>query len=309
MEVAFPRSFLPGNKKDYEFIKAPQAGIIEDINVADLERLGRFLGGQEDQSREVSAASVATDHTSGPSTTAPQADTRTVAPRSFLLRLFREAISDDATFSSDASILAVPKVVAKRKGVIDEINGMVRTMFRFTKSEPPSSAFRREMRSTKDRLLHFIQLGALGEVEDLRDSYRLVAEEFLTTINELGGTYSAEDARKERNDLFGGWDEVRWLRDDVRDFLKAAAGTKNADVVRLILILPYSIAIRAFQAGDNLLFQEFLSFASYIYTLGFEQDASAETRSLLIDHSHNYLRDLLAFFIEPSMTEDGDDED
>ncbi len=309
MEVAFSRSFLPGKKKNYVFVRAPQAGIIDDINVAGLERLGRFLSGQEEQSRDVAAASMATDITSGPSTTAPQAAAKKAAPRSFLLRRFREAISVDPTFSSDADILAIPKAVAERKGVMDEVNGVVGTMFRFTKSEPPSSAFRREMRSTKDRLLHFIQAGALGEVEELRDSYRLVADEFLTTLNELGGGYSAEQARKERNDWFGSWDEVRWLVSDVRDILKAAADTKNADVVQLILILPYSIAIRAFQAGDNLLFQEFLSFASYIYVLGFGQDASSETRSLLIDRSHKYLHDLLAYFIEPAMTEDGDDGD
>jgi len=204
MEAASSRSFLPGKQKDYLFIKSPQTGIIDDIDVAALGRLGRFLTGQEEQSRDVSSASVASDQTSGPSPTAPQAADKKAVPRSFLVRRFRERISDEPTFSGNADILAIPKIVADRKGVLDEINGVLGTIFRFTKSEPPSTAFRREMRSTKDRLLSFIQTATLGEVEELRDSYRLVADEFLTTLNELGGGYSADSfSPMRRNELDG----------------------------------------------------------------------------------------------------------
>lgn len=309
MEIAISQSFLPQAKKNYVFIRAPQGGIIDDINVAALERLGRFLTGQEERSKEVADATVASDQTSGQSITSPKAGAGNAAvPRSFLLRRFREEISDESIFSNDAGLIAIPKSIANRKGVIEEVNGLVGTMFKFSNEEPPSTAFRREMRSTKDRLLGAVLAGTLGEVEELRDSYRLVAEEFLTVLNSLGGGYSAEQARKERNDWFGSWDEVRWLTGDVRDILKAAADTKNGDVVKLVLMLPFSIATRAFQAGDNLLFQEFLGFAAYIYHLGVDQDPSAETRSILIDRAHRYVHDMLNYLIEPSLTEDGDDE-
>ena len=45
------------------------------------------------------------------------------------------------------------------------------------------------MESTKDRLITAIRGASLGAIEDLKQTYLLIAEEFLTILNELGGGY------------------------------------------------------------------------------------------------------------------------
>lgn len=308
MRMAFSRSFLTGGRKSYVFIEAPQRGIIDDINIAGLEKLGRLLAGDARDGNELSAPGEAGGETRGPGSRRTLRGKGRGRPSPCLLRRFRDTISDDATFSDDFAIIAIPKTMAK-PALVEEVRASLGTIFRFTKKEPPSVAFRNEMRSTKDRLLAAIKSAYLSEIEDLRVTYGLVAEEFLTTLNTLGGGYTAEQARRERNDWFESWDEVKWLTGDVRDLLKAAADTENTDVVRAVLLLPSTIMVRAFQAGDNLLYQQFTSFASYIYSLGMAQGSGAETRSVLIERSHRYLVELLDYYISPALREyDEDDE-
>lgn len=311
MQMVYSRSFLPGGSKNYVYIKSPRRGIIDDIDIVGLQRLGSLLANETRDTRGLSAPSDAGGETIGPEPDDDATATRKHdVPVPTLLRRFRETISEDVTFVDDFGIIAIPKVMVEGKpSLINEVNTSVATIFRFTKNEPPSTAFRNEMRSTKDRLLTAIQSGTLGEIEDLRGTYTLVAEEFLTTLNSLGGGYTADQARRERNDWFSSWDEVKWLTGDVRDLLKAAANTENADVVRAVLMLPSTIAVRAFQAGDNLLYQEFTSFSSYIYSLGVEQPPGTETRTVLIEKSHRYLAEILDFFIGPAMREGDEDGD
>ena len=143
----------------------------------------------------------------------------------------------------------------------------------------------------------------MGEVEELTATYMLVAEEFLTTLNELGGGYTAEQARNERGALFQGWNEVRWLVSDIRELIMVASDTDNANVIEKISYLPYAIAARAIQAGDHLLFQELLSFATFIYWLAAAKPPSSSARSIMIERSWRFLKELSDFYVQPLFKE------
>lgn len=165
------------------------------------------------------------------------------------------------------------------------------------------------MQTTKDRLIKAIRSGSMGEVDDLRQTYLLVAEEFLTTLNDLGGGYTAEQARNEQNSFpFEGWNEVSWLRQDVRDLLVVATETDNWDVTSKIAYLPFAIAARALRARDHLLFQEFLNFAGFLYTLGRRRPPGSKVRGPLIERSSRYLKELMDYYVDAPLNEEVGDE-
>jgi hypothetical protein len=269
--AALSKSGLPGGEVSYILIDAPGEGILSDINLLELRKLASFLKQQkEGSSGAVPAASAR-----------PREDTPVLSVRphrlpqentGYLLRRFRERLPEkDSIFSRDQSVLAIPRRLAQNREIIEELTRRAAEIFRFSTAEPSSSAFRGEMQSTRDRLIAAIGEGSLGTIDELRQTYLFVAEQFLEMLNELGGGYSADQAREERNSFFEHWNEVRWLVDDIRELIIAAAKTDNIDVIGKITYLPIAIATRAVIAGDHLLYQEFLKFTPFIYRLGAEK--------------------------------------
>ena len=310
IRATLSKSFIPDGAKNYAIVDAPSAGILADINVERLRELGHFLQTRDERGQsDIIQGTEISDAIAGPSPTAPQARKKQGPPRAYLLRRYREEVTEATIFSNDRALLAVHKDLVKRPGVLDEVQSRVRTIFKFGASEPASAAFRREMQSTKDFLIAAIKASSLGEIEELRATYLLVAEQFLITLNDLGGGYTAEQAKEERRSFPSDrWNEIRWLVTDVRDLLSVAAQQTSVDAVRLIAVLPILIAIRAFQAGDQLLFQEFTSFATYLYALGKDKATSPEVGTYLVKKSWEYMKELMDNYLQMSLPTDDDDD-
>lgn len=303
------KSWLPGGSAQYVYVDATAAGILSDINLDELGQLAKFL---EQKRRELNP--VPAPSGSGVTAAAPRMrhggrNQRDRESNAYLIRRFQEQMPEaDSIFARDRSVLAIPRQLAQRPDVIAEARARAGQIFRFSSAAPPSEAFRHEMQSTKDRLIEALRNGAVGEVDDLCQTYLLVAEEFLTTLNELGGGYTAEQARQERSDFFSGWNEVRWLREDLRELMIKAADTDNWEVISKIAYLPFAISARAIQCGDHLLFQEFLSFASLLYSLGQSRPPDSRARSRMIQRSWRAVKELMDFYIQARLTEESADD-
>jgi phage-related minor tail protein len=119
--------------------------------------------------------------------------------KAYLLKRYREEVPPDSIFyAKSRSILALPEKLAQSAEVLADIDATIAHIFRFGNDEPSSVTIRREMQGTKDQLAQAIRDHALGEIDELRQAYVQIAEEFLTQLVELGGGYSAEEARRER---------------------------------------------------------------------------------------------------------------
>jgi hypothetical protein len=310
MNLTLSKSWLPGTPSKYEFIEAGEAGLLVDVNLDELKRIMSSVNLREEALTPVTAPSTDPSVTGPRTRRAPRAANSRPESSTYLLRRFgEETPRGDNIFASDTSVIAIRKSVARRDGLLDEVRTRSRRAFKYSDKEPPSNAFRLEMKVTKDRLLAAIAVGALGEIDELRQTYLVVAEEFLIALNDLGGGYSAEQARSERNAFFEGWTEVRWLRDDIRDLIEAAARTDITDVIGRMAFLPFAIATRAFLAGDQLLFQEFLTFGSYIYSLGRAKPVGSKSGEYLIERSWRYLKEILHFYVESALSEEYPDDD
>ena len=196
-------------------------------------------------------------------------------------------------------MLAIPREFAADSGFVNEISKRASQAFKLTDAEPSSVAFRREMQGTKDQLIAAIRSASSGAVDELRSTFLEVAEEFLETLHQLGGGYSAEQARKERANFFEGWNEIRWLVRDVRELILVSGRTENTDIIGSIAFLPFAIATRAVVAKDHLLFEEFTPFAPFIYALAVEKPKDSSVRQYMIGRSWRYLYELCEYYVLP----------
>lgn len=308
INYSLSKSGLEGGAGNYVLIEHPRFGWVSDINFDDLQSLTSLLQTQArrlgfEVSEEAKTVSNATIRSTKP--VRPQVQ-ESFSKKIYLLKRYREQLPPDSPFSaSGRAILAIPKEFAADPRLVEEVRRRTLQVFRLTSAEPSSEIFRREMQGTKDQLVAAIRSVSLGAIDDLRQTYLGVAEEFLKILHQLGGGYSAEQARNERSNFFEGWNEIRLLARDVRELLIVSAETNNVDVIGDIAFLPFAIATRAVLARDHLLFEEFTPFASFIYSLGVEKPATSSAREFMIDRSWRYLKELCEFYVLPITLESG----
>jgi hypothetical protein len=286
--------------EDCQFISASTEGWIGDIHLDELKQLGdrldRYARENLGFALRQSGPDIQPAKTGGgPTGAASQA---LEVQKAYLLKRYREEIPPDSIFyGKHRAIFALPEGLTQRPEILADINASIAHIFRFTQDEPSSVAIRREMQGTKDRLAQAIRDKALGEIDDLRQTYLSIAEEFLTKLVDFGGGYTAEQARQERGNVFESWSEIRWLQDDLRELTIIASDAGNTDVLSKIAFLPFAIATRAIQARDHFLFQQFFQFASFLYFLGAEKEEGSSVRPWLIDKSWRWPKEIIEFYI------------
>lgn len=222
------------------------------------------------------------------------------------MRRFREEIPPNSLFAANQrALFAIPQEFAQNAALVSDIRASVPFVFRFTKDEPSSAAWQREMKATKDQLSFAIQSSALGQVSELRLSYISIAEEFLELLAEYGGKYSAEQAKQERSNIFESWSEIGWLVSDLRELIEIASATNNRSILGDIAFLPFAISSRAVHARDHFLFQQFFGFASLLYFLARQKQDHKPVQEWLVDRSSRWPLDICQFYILPILESDG----
>lgn len=296
-EYTFSEKWLTGNMEDYIFIDSVSEGRIVDVNLEALQKLANYLKTEAEKlgfkiyPSEINIATL-------DGATARNDIKKDDYKKIYLLKRFGQYIPPTSIFTDDSKVIfAIPKEFAANESIIKFVRGIIPHIFRFSKNRPSSEIFRKEMKGIKDRVINAIKSTSLGLVEELKQSYLDLAEIFLETIHAYGGGYSAEQAKKERGNFFEGWNEIRWLRQDFRELIQIASDSENQDIISDIIFLPTSIGIRAFHAKDHFLFQEFLSFNSYIYYLA-SNKPEGQIRSYMIDRCWRHLKEISDLYIE-----------
>ena len=303
IEYTFSKRWLDKSAGDYLFIESIEDGWLSDINMVELTKLVKKLEDSAQQlgfSLYLSSTPSLDGGAEGEAVKQSKSESGRIK-KVYLLKRYGEHLPSSSIFTEDSKvILALPKEFNRDPAVVDRVRNLVPHIFRFKQTEPSSNAFRRELQSTKDQLVAAIKSVSLGAIEELKQTYLHLAETFLETIHQFGGGFSAEQAKKERGNIFEGWNEIRWLSRDIRELIIVAADTNNRDVISDIAFLPIAIAIRAIQAKDHFLFQEFVSYSPFLYYLTKDKPDS-EIKSFMIERSWRYLKELSDFHIEPHL--------
>jgi len=171
--TAITSSWLPGRRSGYVMVDTPGVGILTDINLDLLADLSRFLEHADTQRASAGAGTTAqaggaTAEARGPVRRRFRRRPPEIQPNAYLLRRFRDTLPEkDSLFAGDVSVLAIPKRLAQRPFVIEEVRSRARDIFKFSDADSPSVAFVREMQSTKNRLIKAIRETALGDIDEV----------------------------------------------------------------------------------------------------------------------------------------------
>jgi hypothetical protein len=294
----YPLSFDAEDKPDYHSFYTNKLGTIVDIRIDKLNEIAKLVESEankngysfySDKKKEIPEA-----HIDGNTSEAGRTKFNLVNSQ-YLTKKLGDEIDE-----KNSILLAIDKRAVQDKEIIKTLNDLVQSAFIIKKKNNYSENISAEISELRDQFGEAIEEKKLGRIKTLEKIYREIAEAFLEAISPFGA-YSYEEARKESRSLFGGWNEIRWLSDSVRSLIYKASQTHDQEVIRELAYLPVSIAIRAIQAGDQYLFQEFIRYPNLLYQLALEED-NERIRDFMIDRSWRHLKEMSDFYIEHQLT-------
>ncbi|MEK9207211.1 MAG: hypothetical protein AAB922_01935 [Patescibacteria group bacterium] len=225
------------------------------------------------------------------------------ANRQLLHKKFRDEISDE-----NQPVLSVERRVVKDQEILKRLGILAKEIFIIRKQDNFSEEVKLEINGLKDQFIVAIEGKKLGKIEELIRTYIGLAESFLESLNVCGGGYTYEQARKERGSFMGGWNEVRWLSDSIREIFVKATQTHDQEIIGDVAYLPVAIAIRAIETGDQYVYQEFLSFPSFLYWQALKEK-KLDVREFMVDRSWRHLKEMSDFYIEHQLKRKANDID
>ncbi len=289
-----------------------KTGVVIDIRINKLNQFAKLVE-KEANSQGYSffkekAKSEYQGITSGSGTSQASTKRYEQADRQFFYKKLGDEVDPGDEFHKKEGLLllSVEKKVLKETKNLVKLNRLANAAFVIKQQDSISEEVKKEISGLKDQTIDAINHRKLGKIEELMRTFISVAEAFLESINVLGGGYSYDQAHKERSSLFGGWNEIKWLEDSVRDMLVEATQTHDQEVIGNVAYLPVAIAIRAIKAGDQYVYQEFLNFPSYLYWQALREE-KGDVKEFMIDRSWRYLKEMSDFYIEHQLKSKIDD--
>ncbi len=212
--------------------------------------------------------------------------------KEYIHKKYHDAVEEDhkLLMSVDASVVNDPIVLAR-------LTKLVKDIFIIKQADNFSEEIRLDIAGLRDQFIAAIIEEKNGKVEDLAKMYIALAENFLKAISSHGGGYSYEQAKKERGDWFGGWNEIKWLVDDIGEIYRKAVKSGDQSIIRTVAYLPVAIAIRAIGYGDQYVYQEFLRFPTMLYWLSLNEK-NPELKKFMVDRSWRHLKEMSDYYIE-----------
>jgi len=284
-----------------------KAGTITDIRLNKLNEFAKLVEREANKNGFSFYKDKAKQEDTTASTETAVAETNAtrflLADRQFLHKKFRDEIDQE-----DQTLISIEKRVIKNPEVLKELTRLVKDIFVIKKRDNFSEEIKLEIDGLKDQFITAIEDKKLGKIEELVKTYISLSETFLESLNACGGGYSYEQARKERGEIIGGWNEVRWLSESIREIYIKATQSHDQEIIGDVAYLPVAIAIRAIKSGDQYVYQEFLKFPSYLYWLALKEE-NEDTREFMVDRSWRHLKEMSDYYIEYQLKRKASDVD
>lgn len=282
-------------------------GVVTDIRLNKLDEFAKLVEYEANKNGFSFYKDKAKQGVTAPSTDTSVLQTNTTrfqeTKRQFLHKKFRDEIDGE-----DQTLISIEKRTIKDSKVLEKLTNLSKEIFIIKKQDNFSEEIKLEIDGLKDQFITAIEEKKLGKIEELIKTYISLSETFLESLNACGGGYTYEQARKERGEIMGGWNEIRWLSESIREVFIKATQSHDQEIIRDIAYLPVAIAIRSIKAGDQFVYQEFLKFPSYLYWLALKEE-NKDTREFMVDRSWRHLKEMSDYYIEYQLKRKASDVD
>ncbi len=310
-DYKIPISFYPFTTEGsaYYNFTSKKSGIVADIDLGKLEDFAKMVeeaANKNDFSffgREGKALSI---NTSTDTTEPSEGSTRTYSKNDHVYfgKLYRDEVKLDDV------LLSVKKdIIGDQKKVLDKLNATFKKIYVVKKEEHGISEQNRlELSAQKDQFIAAVKAGSMGKIREGSAIYLSLAETFLKALNECGGGYSFDQARREMGSIISRWNEADWLQEDISEIHRAALDTHDQNVIDEIAFLPMKIVSLAIESRDHFIFQTFIQFQLRLY-LGSLRENDTDLKRHLLDRSWRYLKESADFWVEHEITKEDNEKD
>jgi hypothetical protein len=301
IELEYSFSHLKERKDDFHFFKGTKLGIVKDINLKKLNEFGKVV--EEESNRNESSfyknKTIITSEIAVQDFEEAKKKVLAEDKEKYIKRRFRDQITDG---DEEDVVLCVSKKGIKDPRVLKKLENLSKQIFFIKPDDKVSEKLRIELSNLKDEVIQDIRERRLGRLFNLRKVYIALSEVFLETMKQYGSSYSLEQARREGSSILGGWNEVRWILDDIEDIYTEAMQSHDQNIIADIAHLPVAISTRAIGYLDHYIFREFLRFQTFLYISALEETDS-KLKNVMLDRSWRYLKEIVTFYIEPYLRE------
>ena len=268
---------------------ADRTGTIVDIDLDKLKKFGELLEEQAHLSGySFYESSYKQDYTKEQTEVPTKKELKQNVNR-YIVRGFL------GTVEKDDPLIIFDRCLLKDDKELKELQALSRKIFIIRRTSNSSEDIRREIESVADRFVGAVREHQHPALKDLSEIYISFIETFWDCLKGYG-IYSYEEADKELHSLFGGWMELNWLTEDYRRFLKEAVETNDFETIDYVFYLSIAIARRAIDHKDQLIFQEFMQFAPFLYIYA-DSLKKKELKESVVEQVCEYLKDLANFHI------------
>ena len=287
---------------DFHQVYAPRLGVISEIKLNCLEDISVLLdtaakrNGYSYADSDYQKSSQSPPSFSQDVEKAQQKKMSVPNSERYVLAKYKDSVD-----SGNKALLAFEKkLIGDDLKILEKIRNIARDAFVITDAENFSEQIKVEMLDIKDQLIDAIASKKAGRIEELIKLYRGMAEAFLEYWTQMGIVYDAETARKERGYLIGGWNEIRWVKDDIYEIFDKSLSFEDQAVIKDIYFLPVSIAIESVKQANHYLFQEFIDFMVSMYASVLRSKKSPMI-GLIRETTARNLYEIAAYYVYPRL--------
>src|SRR5262249_46451181 len=113
-----------------------------------------------------------------------------------------------------------------------------------------SADFRLELQYLRDNLVDAAKSSKTAVLTEGLETYEAIVKVFVEVLAGFSGKYDRSTAWAEMHAVGGGWSEINWIRDDLREIAEAALVSQNLNVLLPVLSFPMSLARLAYAERD-----------------------------------------------------------
>jgi hypothetical protein len=270
-------------------------GILCDINIGKLASFVKELPRKDFNAKE-STGTVGSDFES------VQKPSARKYPQISWTKRYGQAITPE-----DNSLIVLDKSQYDISGTAD-LEAQLISIVRVKQEKDKAEDVKELIGYIRDGLIDSIRECKAGAVEEGLGIYEELISTFLEKLQQWEATYKRDTATRESHSLGGGWGEIMWIRDDLHEIIDMAVRTEHIGVLQEVLYFPFKMAIKAIRCRDYYIFQQFLDWIPYYYTMTSSMK-DARAREFIISRCSMHLSEMLRYYTCPkieSSKEEGD---
>ncbi|KKT62663.1 MAG: hypothetical protein UW55_C0010G0012 [Candidatus Giovannonibacteria bacterium GW2011_GWA2_44_26] len=298
------------DKENYYAIETTKTGTVSDIRLDLVEEIADIVdeialsNGQTFFESAVEKGAI----TEISDTTVALAGKATKNDKRFLLKKFYDEVSDDSkTLLSFHKPLFGDNTERTTK-TLEKIKQLADRAFQITKTDNFSEEMKDEMGALKDQFIQSIRDGKVDDTGKHIKTYLSLVESFLEFLKQCGGGFTYDQAREERKNFFGEWNEPQWILDAMQDAIRASIKGGNIEIIRKVIFVPFAISLRSLKFKDQYIFQKFIGLAPFTAYLANKLE-DEDLKKDVNERNLKYLQETVDFNIVSKFRHSNDESD